>query len=1088
VIAGRLLRTRTRRWVALVVAALVVAAVVVAAWPRSGPATIAAQDEKIVVPAGTGLTGTVTLDAGLYLPATTPAPAVIVAHGFGGSRLSVDADAQRLARAGFVVLTYSTRGFGRSTGQVGLDSLDYEVPDARALVDWLAKRSEVTQDGPGDPRVGVTGGSYGGALALMLAGTDPRIDAVAAVATWNNLEQALFPNNTAVVKVGGNPPSPSAPVGTGTPAFIPGGADGVFKQAWAAALISSVLTTPASGPSSVGNSGYDDVPAPTKDGTAGPTAGSTSGASAGCGRLMADICAAYTQVAETGRITPTMATLLAKSSPDQVVSTIKAPTLLVQGEQDTLFGLDQADANARAIAANGTPVAVSWYPGGHNGGAPDTTTENRITDWLHHYLFRTGPAPSQTFRYSVAGPVSDRGQPRLRTLQVPQYPGLAGIAHPPLTPDVTVPLDGRPQVIANPPGGVPAALTSLPGIGSLASSLAALSVVPGQTAEFVSQPMTTPLVVTGSATVTLQIERLPAAGSGSTDATSGPSTGAAGGANKPSSVLYLSLASVPGSAGTASGTAPGTAASASAATGTTSGSVSTFAAAALGGAPAGGAVAPIRLDDLPANGTPALVTVDLPAVAFQVVSGNRLMLRVATTDQGYFGPKTPAAYRVSLAPGGNLTVPEVGGTRVPGGDDAEPVGLAIGLAVLVLVGTAGLITVGRIRPRGRRTAAPPEAPDPSETPRLPAVSPPPVVSQPPERGPATQISPNGAPLAANGTGDEGPIPLVINGLAKQYPGGVAAVQDVSLRVERGQVLGLLGPNGAGKTTTLRMVMGLIMPSAGSISIFGEPAGPGAPILSRIGSFVEGAGFLPHLPGMANLELYWRATGRPAADAHLAEALEIADLGAAVRRKVKTYSHGMRQRLAIAQAMLGLPDLLILDEPTNGLDPPQIHAMREVLRRYAASGRTVLVSSHLLSEVEQTCTHVVVMSRGRTIAAGTVAEMVAASGEMSIGTPTPDAAMDCLRGIDGIGAVEPSGSGVAVDLGGVPLGEALGRLLGAGVVVTSAAPRNRLEDVFLELVGSATPVVGATASRAGSGARKAARNGTGTGTGSGGAAR
>jgi len=198
---------------------------------------------------------------------------------------------------------------------------------------------------------------------------------------------------------------------------------------------------------------------------------------------------------------------------------------------------------------------------------------------------------------------------------------------------------------------------------------------------------------------------------------------------------------------------------------------------------------------------------------------------------------------------------------------------------------------------------------------------------------------------------------------------------VSFDVERGMVLGLLGPNGAGKTTVLRMLMGLIRPTAGTIRAFGEPVAAGAPVLARIGAFVEGPGFLPHLSGRDNLDLYWRATGRPAADAHLEEALAIADLGSALDRAVRTYSQGMRQRLAIAQAMLGLPDLLVLDEPTNGLDPPQIREMRDVLIRYAEAGRTVIVSSHLLSEVEMTCTHAVVMSRGRRVAAGPVAEIV-----------------------------------------------------------------------------------------------------------------
>ncbi len=181
-----------------------------------------------------------------------------------------------------------------------------------------------------------------------------------------------------------------------------------------------------------------------------------------------------------------------------------------------------------------------------------------------------------------------------------------------------------------------------------------------------------------------------------------------------------------------------------------------------------------------------------------------------------------------------------------------------------------------------------------------------------------------------------PVPLQITGLSKKYKGGERySVKDLSFRVEQGQVLGLLGPNGAGKTTTLRMLMGLIAPDEGEIRVFGQAIRPGAPVLSRVGAFVEGAGFLPHLSGRENLDLYWKATGRPAGDAHVDEALRIANLGGALERAVRTYSQGMRQRLALAQAMLGLPDLLILDEPTNGLDPPQIREMREVMIRYAA---------------------------------------------------------------------------------------------------------------------------------------------------------
>jgi len=181
---------------------------------------------------------------------------------------------------------------------------------------------------------------------------------------------------------------------------------------------------------------------------------------------------------------------------------------------------------------------------------------------------------------------------------------------------------------------------------------------------------------------------------------------------------------------------------------------------------------------------------------------------------------------------------------------------------------------------------------------------------------------------------------------------------------------------------LRMLMGLIRPTRGRIRVFGHEVTPGAPVLSRMGCFVEGVGFLPHLSGRDNLTLYWASTGRPATDAGLEEVLEIARLGTAIERPVRTYSQGMRQRLAIAQAMLGLPELLVLDEPTNGLDPPQIAEMREVLRGYAVAGRSVLLSSHQLSEVEQTCSHVVVMDRGSVIASGTVAEVSAAVPEGS----------------------------------------------------------------------------------------------------------
>ena len=150
-------------------------------------------------------------------------------------------------------------------------------------------------------------------------------------------------------------------------------------------------------------------------------------------------------------------------------------------------------------------------------------------------------------------------------------------------------------------------------------------------------------------------------------------------------------------------------------------------------------------------------------------------------------------------------------------------------------------------------------------------------------------------------------------------------------------------------------------------------------MANLGSFVEGSGFLPHLSGRENLELYWKSIGR-SDEPYFEEAIKITDLGSALDKKVRSYSQGMRQRLAIAQSMLGMPDLLVLDEPTNGLDPQQIKAMREVLKSYAKTGRTVIVSSHLLAEVEQTCSHVVLMHRGHLITYGTMKKILTKAGK------------------------------------------------------------------------------------------------------------
>nr|WP_232663400.1 alpha/beta fold hydrolase [Pseudonocardia sp. TRM90224] len=894
------------------VATAVVAAPAAAAPATSTPPAPPAPEAGVLVQR-IDVPGDVSLDTTLYLPARTPAPAVLVAHGFGGSKTSVDADARDLAARGFVALAWSARGFGESTGQIALDAPDAEVADARALVDWLAARPEVALDGPGDPRVGVTGGSYGGALSLLLAGYDRRVDALAPVITWNDLGQALFPNAAA-----------TGALPADTPARGAFGPDGVFKRGWAGVLLSAGMDRrPIDGPAS----------APTT-----------------CGRFVPEVCASNTESAVTGRLSPVTAELLRRSSPVTVTDRITAPTLLVQGERDTLFGLDQSDANARQIAAAGGTVKQLWYAGGHDGGAPDAAVRAAIGDWFDFHLAGKGSDPGTGFGYVVeSGVRSSATVPTSRTVVAAGYPGLAGAAP---TAVERLPLDGEPQSVLNPAGGSPAAVTSLPGFGSaLGSAAGRLSAVagdlPGQSAQFRTAPAAEPLLVAGAPRVELTIAR-------------GPDQPAPAEA-----VLFGRLYEV-GPDGQRQ--------------------------------LLGGAVAPMRVA-VPADGSPARVTVTLPGVVAPIESGNRLVVSIATTDQGFLGSTEPAVWQI--AAGGELTVPAVPGEAVAANTVPLVPLVGIGL-VLALVLAAWL--VARLRRR-------------------------PTVSD---------------------TSDD--VPLRIRDLAKTYKGGFSAVKDVSFDVERGMVLGLLGPNGAGKTTVLRMLMGLISPTAGTITAFGQPVAPGAPVLARIGAFVEGPGFLPHLSGADNLRLYWAATGRPASESRLGEALEIAGLGPSLGRRVGTYSQGMKQRLAIAQAMLGLPELLVLDEPTNGLDPPQIHAMREVLHRYAAGGRTVLISSHLLAEVEQTCSHVVVMHQGRVVADGTVDDVIAGGGAATFTVDAPERAAEVLGALAGVHAVSVEGGAVHAELNGTPRASAVRALVAAGVDVAAAGPRRRLEDAFLQLVG------------------------------------
>ncbi|WP_033213089.1 alpha/beta fold hydrolase [Kitasatospora phosalacinea] len=894
------------------------------------PERVHREDRFLEMPESAGGAGAVRIDTSFFTAGGSgPRPAVLLAHGFGGSKDELRPRAEELAREGYAVLTWSARGFGKSTGQIGLNQPEREVADVSRLVDWLAQRPEVRLDGPGDPKVGVTGASYGGAVSLLAAGYDSRIDAIAPQITWFDLADALFPQ----AAQGGS------------------AADGVFKKLWAGIF----FTTGSSSAFGEGSAPPGGAPtgAPGGAPSGAPDTGAPEAGPVGCGRFRAELCEMYDRVAAAGRPDADAVKLLEHSSPASVADRIKVPTLVVQGQQDSLFPLDQGDRIAKAVAANGAPVAVDWFGAGHDGGQETSTrADARITAWFDHYLKGDGTDTGPAFRVTRTGGVDSTGfQAVLRGADADAYPGLDG------TDRREVELTGREQRIANPPGGAPPNISTLPGIGALAqlSSVGAgLSIdFPGQYASFDSAPLDTALDLTGAPSVSVRIA-----------------------ADAPEAVLFAKLYDV---APDGKQTLPQQ------------------------------LVAPLRVTGADAPGG-RTVRITLPAVEHRFPAGHRLRLVLAATDLAYASPARPATYTVSEA--GALSVPTVPGLRT----ESAPVPDRTWMLPLVALAVAALLVFAR---RRRDTAPAPE------------------------------------PELAD-------VPLVITGLSKKYKGSVDryAVRELSLRVERGQVLGLLGPNGAGKTTTLRMLMGLIRPDAGEVRVFGQAIRPGAPVLSRVGAFVEGPGFLPHLTGRANLESYWAATGRPVEDARFAEALEIAGLGEALERAVRTYSQGMRQRLAIAQAMLGLPDLLILDEPTNGLDPPQIREMREVMVRYAAAGRTVIVSSHLLAEVEQSCTHLVVMERGQLVVAGPTAEITGAGEQLlvSVEDGFEGASLEAVAGklaeLAGIASAEAADAGLLVRLDGLPASRLTAELVRLGVPVTGIGPQRRLEDAFLSLIRGA----------------------------------
>ena len=745
----------------------------------------------------------VLIDTSLFLPEVMPAPAILLAHGFGSSKEAVKESAQYYRDNGYVVLTWTARGFGKSSGQISMNAAQGEIADIKELISYLVTRKEIKKESSANPIVGIVGASYGGAAALLSAAADKRIDAAIADITWNNLNQALFPQSSTDL---------SEP--------------GPFKKVWTGTFFSlATLQNAALGE---------------------------------CGALAAQWCAAYKSAVINERPSAQEITLLNSVSPSAVLSEISAPTLVSQGQSDSLFPLNESLKTFTALKKNNSAVSLIWHGGGHDGGTnEDEYLRVQYLNWFDKYL--NGKDISiPTFQFTKTnGSISLQDSTVIpKNFFSTTAPDQATINSIDLLP--------KPALMAHPIGGIPSAISSLPGIGS-AGSVAATVVsgisgfspafLPGQSGFLESAKLQKAVSIVGPSRIKVRIT-----------SSSGEAT------------LFFSLLSKSASGAI---TQPN------------------------------GVVAPIKISGIPAGGRE--ITVELPSVILDAAVGDSLAVGISTTDQGYELPKTPSLYSITALSPLEYSVMDV--VSVTG---SGAIWLWPSLALLTLI-VAFAFTYLR-RPRH------------SESQR-----------------------------------DEDFLVQVEN-LSKVYKDGYKAVENLSFTVSRGQVVGLLGPNGAGKTTTLRMMMGLIFPTEGAIYMDGKAVYPGSPALANLGSFVEGPGFLPHLTGRENLDLYWRSIGRTG-EKYLDEVLTITKLGTALDKKVRSYSQGMRQRLAIAQAMMGMPDLLVLDEPTNGLDPQQIAEMRVVLKEYAKTGRTVIVSSHLLAEVQQTCSHVVLMHRGHLIAFG-----------------------------------------------------------------------------------------------------------------------
>ncbi|MCW2984615.1 MAG: transporter ATP-binding protein, partial [Conexibacter sp.] len=371
----------------------------------------------------------------LYTPATatpaTPAPAVLTTNGFGGSKDDQQAMATALAQRGYVVLSYSGLGFGGSGCRIELDDPDWDGKAGSQLVSYLASLDDVRRDGPGDPRVGMIGGSYGGQIQYAVAGQDARVDTIVPIITWNDLAYSLTPNNTDL----------TSGVTSSTP--------GVAKYQWASLFTAVGITD-----------GLQNIQAdPSRDVTT-------------CPNFDARVCPAVVEAGITGAPSPTTLQLLRHASVSSYIKDIKIPTLLLQGEADTLFNLDEAIATYQSLRSQGTPVKMVWQSWGHSNSTPapgelgdgaggyspvdavgNLTAEGRVVEqWLDHYLADDPAAPALDFTYFRDWvPYSGDATPAYGRADA--YP--AGT-------DQAVALGGpATQTLATPPAGAPTSVTEI---------------------------------------------------------------------------------------------------------------------------------------------------------------------------------------------------------------------------------------------------------------------------------------------------------------------------------------------------------------------------------------------------------------------------------------------------------------------------------------------------------------------------------------------------------------------------------------------------------------------------------------------------